>query len=262
MENKLLKIPGVPDFLKFILDEDKKLLHDPKRKHRETFSYNPMEIEKKMGLTPQQQLKMMRYLKNNYDKCVRYDEKKFSGNDWDIVDANLDKFLRYTKNEKLKAIKALERIKYESITVTVFDDYEQVYNKIFALDEVVFKVSIKICSTSSTDDCVSDDAPISLCINDRKIYTTRTADSNTKYVLDLAFNDEEKLKNGLVVRVDRKMNLSDVLLSTVKRNGILKKLIYDNIKGNSFEVYPEITNRILEAKGLSKADVEDIINTI
>ena len=265
LENKITKIRGSSEFLRFILNENDKIIHNPTRKNTERLAYSPIEAESEYGITPKQQIEILRILKDKY-KCLSYKRYKYSSTGKSL-EVNWERFKELVERKHIDHDDAIERLKYKTIKVSLKSNCGEVYSEIFALEKVVYKATINIGGAPSCENSVKPDAPISLFINDKKICKTNSG-SNTRYVLEKAFADidsldEETLKDGFTVKINRNMkNLSDTLSSTVRRNDVLKKLLYSDVHKKEFKVYPEITNSRLGQLGFRKADVDDIINSL
>ena len=250
IKNKISSVPGSSKFLRFILDGDEKIIHNRTRKNREMFAYNPIEAEQKFGISHKEQITILRILRDKY-RCLQYDRSDKYKTTAEALEKNWAWFKTLVDKGNIDFDEALDRIKYRTIKVSLRENYKDVYGDIFALDKVVYKITLK-----GTLDSKGNRASVFLCFGEFPISKMNDG-SQTCEVAEELFGEERK--NGENVVIKNVSNLSDVLSRIMDKVSELKNLVFSDITGNSVKVYSKITNKMLVEQGLSKECVDDIM---
>lgn len=250
IKNDITSVAGSSKFLKFILDGDEKIIHNRTRKNREMFTYSPIEVERKCGICPIEQIVILRILRDEY-RCLGYNRSDRYESIAEALEENWTWFKDLVEKKQVNFDDALERLKYRTIKVSLRDNYKNVYDDIFALDRVVYEVTLRdVLDSTGKRTCVLlyfGDFPISK-MNDGSI---------TCKVAERLFG--EKQKNGNNTILENISNLPDTLSRIVDKVPELRNLVFSDITKNSVRVYPTITNRMLVEHKLSKEYVDDIM---
>ena len=80
LKNKITAMRGSSEFLGFILDRNDSLILSPARKNGKMFTYSPVGVERKFGITPKNQRAILRILKDDYH-CLSYEFSPYDGID-------------------------------------------------------------------------------------------------------------------------------------------------------------------------------------
>lgn len=249
LENKLTKIRGSSDFLRFILDRNDSLVISPNRKNGKMLTYSPATVERKYGISPKNQRAILRILKNDY-RCLGYKFESYA----DVgtkLKSNWIWYKELVEKHNLDYNEALERIHYKRAKVSLYGNCKAVCDELLALDNVAYEIHLEDVLDSG-----GNKSSVLLYLGNFPIsklnYGSQTCNAAEKLF-------GEKRQNGESVTIERVGNLSDVLSRIVDKILEVKGLVFGDIKGNSVIVYPTITNRMLLERGLSKEYLDDIM---
>lgn len=250
IKNDITSVAGSSKFLRFILDGDEKIIHNRTRKTREMFTYSPIEVEQKCGISPIKQITILRILRDEY-RCLGYNRSDRYESTAEAIEDNWTWFKTLVEKNRVSFSDALERLKYRSIKVSLRDNYKSVYDDIFALDTVVYEITLKdVLDSKNKRTSVwlyFGNFPISK-MNDGSI---------TCKVAERLFGEKQKNGNNTILK--NISNLPDTLSRIVDKVPELRNLVFSDITKNSVRVYPTITNRMLVEHKLSKESLDDIM---
>lgn len=251
IKNKIASVPGSSKFLRYILDGDEKNIHNRTRKNRERFIYSPIEAEQKFSISPKEQIVILRILRDEY-RCLLYNREDKYKSTAKALEENWAWFKTLVEKNNIAFGDALERLKYRTIKVSLRDNYQSVYDDIFALDKVAYKVHLEDVFPPNSSNRTS----VLLYFGDYPISKMNDG-SQTCKVAERLFGGQHQ--NGKNVEIGNISNPSDVLSRIVDKILEVKGLVFSDLQGNSVKVYTKITNRMLMDNKLSKEYLDNII---
>lgn len=249
LKNKITAMRGSSEFLGFILDRNDSLILSPARKNGKMFTYSPVGVERKFGITPKNQRAILRILKDDYH-CLSYEFSPYDGID-EKLKSNWHWYKKLVEEFNLSHEEALERIRYKKVRVSVRNNCKEVFRELFYLDAVAYEITLKNILNSNGQ------ITSMLLYFGKYPISKMNAGSQTCKVAEELF--EERRRNGENVVLKKVSNLSDTLSRIVDKIPEIKALVFGDIKGNSVKVYQKITNEMLMRHGLSKECVDDIM---